>query len=129
MNKEIAYSASNRIGKFRVLHEILNDGREQPLLKALFGLGVVLHVEPCESGRGMVYVVASDLFQPISEGEEIPEYRIESAWPDQAFTNPDHEKDCLRRDGFRFRAVRKIIVRVPPASISHRSAVPGQTTH
>jgi hypothetical protein len=123
MNKEIAYSASNRIGKFRVLHEILNDGREQPLLKALFGLGVVLHVEPCESGRGMTYIAASELFEPIVDGQEIPEYRIEFAWEGRAFTNPEHEKDCTTSGAFRFKAVRQVIVRVPPAQFAHQMRI------
>jgi hypothetical protein len=74
-----------------------------------------------------VITAASALFQPLREKEEIPEYRIESAWPDQQFKDPEHEKDCLRGvNNFRFKAIRKIILRVPPAQLSHRTATPGQ---
>lgn len=121
------YASSNRVGMFRILHELLQDGRERPLLQALFGLCVVLHTEPCESGRGVYYIAASDLFEELREGEEIPEYRIEMAWPDQALKNPAHELTCTRSaDGrFRFKAIRKIIVRVPPASLVVRAPAPG----
>lgn len=118
MNEQIVFPDSNRIGKFRILYEILRDGRERPLLQALFGLCVILQTEPCESGRGTFYIAASDLFQPLAEGEEIPEYRLEVAWPDQAFPDPEREKDALQSNGFRFAAIRKVIVRVPLASFS-----------
>jgi hypothetical protein len=124
--KQIAYPDSNRIGKFQILHEVLFDGRERPLLQALFGLCLILDTEDHESGRGKTYIAASALFQPLIEGEEIPEYRIECAWPDQAFKNPEHENDCIGSAGFRFKAIRQIIVRVPPAQLTHRPGTPGQ---
>jgi hypothetical protein len=124
--KEIAYPDSNRIGRFNIMNEVLFDGRERPILQALFGLCVILGSEDHESGRGKTYFAASELFQPLAEGEEIPEYRIECAWPDQVFKNPEHEETCLRRDGFRFKAIRKIIVRVPPAQLGLQGRVPGR---
>ena len=72
---EVIYPGSNRIGKFNLQHELLRDGAERPMLQALFGLCVVLGTEAHESGRGLTYIAASDLFQPLAEGEEIPEYR------------------------------------------------------
>lgn len=117
-NQEIAYPDSPRIGKFNILREVLQDGRERSLLQALFAVCVVLEAYPNESGRGTTYIAASELFQPLAEGEEIPEYRIECAWPDQQFRNPDHELDCVRSGEFRFRAVRQIVVRVPAVSMS-----------
>lgn len=125
---QIAYPDSNRIGQFRIMHEVLLDGREAPLLKALFSLCVILHTEQDETGRGLHYYAVSELFQPIPEGE-IPEYRIECAWPDQAFKNPEHELGCLKAvgSGFRFKAIRQNIVRVPPASLSAHPRLPGRT--
>ncbi len=124
MNKEVAYSDSNRVGKFNILHEVLHDGRERPLLLALFGLCVVLEVYENESGRGKTYIAASYLFQPLAEGEEIPDYRIECYWPDQDCPSAEIEKECIRANGnFRFRAVRQNIVRVPPLNLSLRPQV------
>lgn len=125
---KIAYPDSPRVGKFRVINEKLVDGRERPLLQALFGLCVVLGMEdPDETGRGKMYYAASELFQALSEGEQIPEYRIECSWPDSCFTNPEHEKDFVQaQNGFRFRAVRQNIVRVPPLEMSLR---PNVTRH
>lgn len=127
MDTKIAYPDSNRIGKFRIMYEVLLDGHERPLLQALFGLCLILKTEdPEESGRGVMYYAASDLFQPLLEGQEIPEYRLECAWPDQAFENPEREEQCLRSGGFRFVAIRKNIVRVPPAQLFIRATAPGQ---
>lgn len=115
-----AYSASNRVGRFKILHEVLNNGNERPLLQALFGLCVVLHTELHESGRGKLFIAASDLFEPLSEGQEIPEYRIEAAWPDKPFAQPWHEQGSLQSGQFRFKAIRKNIVRVPPIQVRLR---------
>lgn len=129
VKKEICYPDSNRIGKFNILHEVLRDGRERPMLQALFGLCVILDVEEHESGRGKTYIASSELFQPLAEGAEIPEYRVERAWPDQAFKNPEHEGDCLKSAGFRFKAIRKLIVRAPAAQMAMRPVAPGQSIH
>jgi len=117
----VCYPDSNRIGKFNIPYALLRDGTERPLLNALFGLCVILEMEDHESGHGKVYTAASEqLFQPLREGEEIPDYRIECAWPDTQFTNKDHEAECVRTpQGFRFKAIRQIIVRVPPARLVH----------
>jgi hypothetical protein len=124
VNFPVAYADSNRIGKISILYEVLRNGSERPLLRALFSLCTILESYENESGRGETYIVASELFQELHEGEEIPEYRLECAWPDQAFRDPEHEKDCVKAGEFRFKAIRKIIVRVPPAQLSHRAGQP-----
>lgn len=112
---QIVYPDSNRVGKFRIKYEQLRCGADAPLLKALFGLCVILETEEVdETGHGKMFYASSDLFEPLAEGENIPEYRIECAWPDQPFKNPDYEKDCIRAGNFRFRAVRKYVINVPP---------------
>jgi len=115
-NGQIAYPDSNRIGKFNIMHEQLRNGAERPMLQALFGLCVVLQVEDHESGRGKTYYAASELFQPLAEDEEIPEYRIEFA-AGVPFPNPEHEARRLNSGTFGFVAVRQNIVRVPPAQM------------
>ena len=113
MNQVIRYPDSNRIGKFNVLHEVLADGTNRPMLQALFGLCVVLDVSENESGRGKTYIAASDLFQPLNEGEEVPEYRIDFAH-DRAFPNADHESMRINSTNkFGFVAIRQTVVRVP----------------
>jgi len=123
--KEVAYPDSNRIGKFQILHEALRDGSQRPMLQALFGLCVVLEVDEHESGRGKIYVAASDLFQALNEGEEIPEYRIECA-ANMAFENQEHEARRRNSGVFGFVAIRQIIVRVPPVQFTYRPGEPGQ---
>jgi hypothetical protein len=123
--KEIVYPDSNRIGKFNLQHELLRDGSARPMLQALFGLCVVLDTEGHESGRGKTYFAASDLFQPLAENEEVPEYRIEFAC-NQAFINPEHEARRLNSGAFGFVAVRQIIVRVPAASFTTHGKAPHQ---
>jgi len=123
--KEIIYPDSNRIGKFNLQHELLRDGSVRPMLQALFGLCVVLDVEDHESGRGKTYICASDLFQPLAEAEEVPEYRIEFAC-NQPFTNPEHEERRLNSGAFGFVAVRQIIVRVPAATFTTHGKAPHQ---
>lgn len=116
--KKIAYPDSNRVGRFQVLREVLIDGGNRPWLQALFGLCVPLEVREHESGRGKEYTCASELFQPLAEGEEIPEYRIECERLARPFTAEElKEQRVIEGGGFRFYAVRKIILRVPPASI------------
>jgi hypothetical protein len=123
--KEIAYPDSNRVGKFNLTHELLLDGSARPMLKALFGLCVILEAEEHDSGRGKTYIAASELFQPLAEGEEIPEYRIEFAC-NMPFTNPEHEARRTNSGVFGFVAVRQIIVRAPAAQFGHRAVAPGQ---
>lgn len=115
-NVEICYPDSPRIGKFSILREILQDGRNAPWLKVLFGLCVILESGPDESGRGTEYIAASDLFQALKEGEEIPRYRIELA-RNMAFENPELEARRLGNAAFGFAAVRQNIVRVPAVSM------------
>lgn len=98
---EIVYSGSNRIGRFQVAFEVLDD---RALCEALFSKCVVLASEPHESGRGTGFIAASDLFQELTEGEEIPEYRIDVDHLDGKFT---------------FKAIRQIIIRAPSIGISH----------
>jgi hypothetical protein len=114
--KAVVYPDSNRIGKFNILHEVLQNGRERAMLQALFGLCVVLEAYENESGRGKTFVVASDLFEPLREGEEVPEYRIEMAHQ-RAFEREDLEQRRVNSGEFGFVAIRKIIMRVPPVSV------------
>lgn len=118
-NIEICYPDSNRIGKFKILHEHLRDGARRPMWQSLFGLCVVLGSHEDESGRGMVFYAASDLFQEVKEGEEIPEYRIEHA-QNMPFPDPEHQARRLDGGAFGWVAVRKIILRVPPLQMSIR---------
>lgn len=114
-NIEVCYPDSNRIGKFKILHEALRDGTQRPMLKALFGLCVVLEASEHESGRGKEYIVASDLFQELKEGEEIPEYRIEMT--QTRFIDDDHEARRLNSGAFGFVAIRNFILRVPAIAV------------
>jgi hypothetical protein len=125
VTKEIVYPDSPRVGRFQITYELLRDGSHRPMLQALFGLCVVLDVEDHESGRGKTYTAASELFQPLKEGEEIPEYRIECAC-NMAFENPERELDRINSGAFGFCAIRQIVVRVPPAQFTHRPVAPGQ---
>jgi hypothetical protein len=118
------FSSSDRVGKFKILHKSLGDPADQPLLQALMGLCIVLHVEEHESGRGKQYYASSVLFQPLLEGEEIPEYRIDFAF-DSAFPNPEHEAKRINNGAFGFVAIRQHIVRVPAAALAHAVKVPG----
>jgi len=123
--KEIVYPDSNRIGKFNLTHELLRDGSARPMLQALFGLCVVLDAEEHESGRGKSYIAASDLFQPLAENEQVPEYRIEFA-AGVPFPNLEHEARRLNSGAFGFVAVRQIIVRVPAATFTTHGKAPHQ---
>jgi len=118
MTKELVYHASNRIGKFNLLHEVLAADANRPWLQALFGLCVVLSTEENESGRGKTYIAVSELFEGLGEGEEIPQYRIEMA-PVGSFA--DGFLESRRKDSgeFSFAAVRNTIVRVPPVQTHH----------
>jgi hypothetical protein len=82
---------------------------------------VVLSCDEHESGRGKSYIGSSDLFQPLTEGEEIPQYRIEFAY-DRAFDNPEHEAGRVNNGAFGFVAIRQNIIRVPTAALNY--AVP-----
>lgn len=115
-NLEISYPDSNRVGKFNLASEVLRDGSARPMLQALFGLCVVLDVADHESGRGKTYICASALFEPLAEGEEVPEYRIEFA-AGMPFPAADHEARRLNNGPFGFVAIRKIVLRVPPLTV------------
>jgi hypothetical protein len=124
MIEEVVYPDSPRIGKFNITNEILQSGREREMLQALFGLCVILGVEDHDSGRGKTYIAASDLFQVLTDGEEIPEYRVDCAQR-QPFVNPEHEARKLESsNGYAFVATRQIIVRVPPAQMHAKTNVP-----
>lgn len=107
------YSASNKIGMFNITHQMLND---RELMHSLFGLCTVLDCFDHESGRGKTYIAASDLFQPLGEGEEIPQYRIEFDHPTMPLPL-ERAQECIRSGAFGWRAVRNHIIRVPPLDI------------
>lgn len=119
---EIIYPSSSRIGKFNLMYDLLRDGRERPMLQALFGLCVVLETEPHESGRGKTFYAASDLFEPLREGEEIPQYRIEFVC-DKPFEQEDWQRRRIESGPFGFVAIRNTIIRVPPATVAVRPHV------
>jgi len=121
----ISYPDSNKVGKFNVPAEILRDGAERPALQALFGLCVVLDARDHESGRGKTYIAASELFQPLTENEEIPEYRIEFA-QGRTFPNAEHEARRTNSGAFGFVAIRQIVVRVPPVQLGAAMRAPGR---
>lgn len=115
-NREIAYSDSNRIGKFHIMFEMLKD---RELIGALMALMTVLEAFPHESGRGTTFIAASDIFQELEPNTEIPEYRIEFDHPTKPLP-PDRARECTKSGAFGFRAIRNIIVRVPPVTFSHK---------
>lgn len=107
----VYYPNSNRLGRLCVLYETIADHAE--MLGALFSLGVIVEVEDHDSGRGKVYTMACKAFDPLTEGDEIPEYRIE--WVhDCAFENQEREAQRVNSGRFGFAFVRKTILRVPP---------------
>lgn len=117
MEKHVAFSGSNRIGKFNVLFEQQAD---RALWHAIMSTMTVLEAWPNESGRGTTFLAASEHFQELPENTEIPAYRINVA-VNAAF--PDAELESRRIDvrlegsviGIVF--TRQIIVRAPPAQI------------
>jgi len=129
MNQEvrkeaIVYPDSNKVGKFNVLYEVLRNGAEAPMLKALFGLCVILDVNDHESGRGRTFTAASELFQPLREGEEIPSYRIEFAKKDVPLPREEDERRRINNGDFGFTAIRQNIVRVPALNINIKAGIP-----
>jgi hypothetical protein len=114
---KIVHPGSNRVGSFNILNEVLRD--DAPMCAALFALCTLLASEDHESGRGKTYIAASALFEPLAEGEEIPEYRIEFA-RDCPLPNPEWEAKRVNSGAFGFAAFRKIIVRAPPAQLAAR---------
>lgn len=124
VRKEIIYPDSNRIGKFDILYDVLRDGFNRPLLNAMFGLCIILDVDDHESGRGKTYTAASELFQPLKEGEEVPKYRIEYAKEGVPFKDAEHEKRRMKNGEFGFVAIRQIIVRAPTLNIDLRAGLP-----
>jgi hypothetical protein len=111
----VRYSASNRIGQFRITYEMLED---RELMRALFSLCLVLKAWDHESGRGKEYICASDLFDEVAEGNEVPEYRLEFDHPTLPLADREAAARCVKVGDFGFRAVRKIIVRVPPLAVT-----------
>lgn len=109
---KIAYANDNRIGRINVLYEVIRDERE--MVGALMALCVVLECEDHESGRGKTYTCASKLFQPLNDGDEIPEYRLEFVH-DQPFELPEREAVRVNSGKFGFVAIRNTIVRAPLA--------------
>ncbi|HMG59812.1 MAG TPA: hypothetical protein VK583_08795 [Burkholderiales bacterium] len=113
---EVYYPNSNRLGRLLILYETIAEHAE--MLGALFALGVIVHVEDHESGRGKVYDMACRhngpaFFDALQDGDEIPEYRVE--WVhDGAFENPEREAKRVDSGRFGFAFIRKIIVHVPP---------------
>lgn len=125
-NTIVHYADSPHVGRINVLHEVLADREMMHALAALCTAN--LAVEDHESGRGKTYTMVSPaLFEALNEGDEIPEYRIESAPPGQPFANPEWEsrgKESPVGNGngrWRFAAFRKTIVRVPQISMMLRA--------
>ena len=111
----VSFSESNRIGKFNLL-----DGRiehDALMCQALLSVCSVILDEPHESGRGRFIMAASQLFEPLEEGEEIPEYRIEAVC-DADFADEEKRRLSVRSGRFRFYATRQNIVRVPPVAMT-----------
>lgn len=113
-NKEVAYTDSNRVGVFNLSFEQQQD---RELMSSLMQLMVVLEAFPHESGRGTTFICASKLFQELHEGEEIPEYRLEFDHPSRPLEEWAR-KECTKSGAFGWRAIRNIIVRVPPLNIN-----------
>lgn len=114
---EILYKDSNRVGFVLIPHETLK--HEGEMFGAFLSLVTVLHVEEHESGRGKQYYVACPvdvpLFEQLGEGEEIPEYRLEFSI--EPFKNEEYEAKRINSGKFGFVAIRRLIVRVPSASL------------
>lgn len=118
---KVAYANSNRVGRINVLYAVIRD--ERPMIAALMALCVVLECEEHESGRGKTYTCASELFQPLNEGDEIPEYRLEFVH-DQQFENPEREAARINSGKFGFVAIRNHILRAPLLSIAAQAQRP-----
>lgn len=126
MNRQVHYSATNHLGRFNVLYEQLASDRL--LWQTILGLGVVIEAFPHESGRGTTYILASEkLFQPLTEGEEIPQYRLDVA-KNEPFRDEQLEARCvkLKIEGseVRIAATRQHIIHVPPAQMHAAAGVP-----
>lgn len=115
---QVLCEISNRIGCFRVLF-----GADPQLMHALSKIITPLRKEPDETGRGIMYYAASDLFEPLNEGDGIPEYRIEAVY-DGHFAQADHEARRIEAGQWAFVAIRKIVIQVPPATWAHISPAP-----
>lgn len=108
---------SLRVGQFNILWEVLRDGSERPMLSALFALCEPVYQEWHESGRGKRLVAASELFQKLNVGDEIPTYRIEMVH-NKPFDNPEWEQRRINSGDFGFVAIRQTILRVPSINLS-----------
>lgn len=122
---EICYPDSNKVGKFNLPFKTLEDGTQRPMIAALFALVTVIGREEHESGRGVTFYAASELFQPLTEGEEVPEYRIEFAC-NMPFSDPEHEAKRTNSGPFGFVAIRNLIIRVPPATVAVKTPAPAR---
>lgn len=112
---ELSYPDTNRLGKLLILDRALRD--DAAMVGALFGLVKVIKEGRHESGRGKEFYVACPadvpLFEPLREGEEIPEYRVEFVY-DRKFERDDLEARRVNNGRFGFVAIRNFIIRVPP---------------
>ncbi len=111
---EIHYPDSDRLGCLLILHETLRD--DGAMIGALLAMCKVILDEEHESGRGRRFTLAGPMFQPLNEGEEIPEYRVEFVH-DQPFANPDWQARRVDSGRFGFAFFRKTILRVPPLQL------------
>lgn len=127
-NTIVHHADSPHVGQINVLDEVLAD---REMMAALLALCTILGIEDHESGRGKTFLLVSEeLFEALNEGDEVPEYRIESAPPGQVFRNAESESRAKASPvgngsgPWRFAAFRKIIVRVPPINLTlHANAV------
>ena len=129
----VVHADSPHVGRINVTWESIND-RER--MTALLAMCTLLRMEDHESGRGQTLtLVSEDLFDPLGEGQEIPEYRIESAPPGMQFENAEWEsrgKSSQVGNGqsqWRFAAFRKILVRVPAIQLHMQARQVGGRPH
>lgn len=113
----IGYPDSNRVGCFHLPDSIQQD---RDLCRALLSVGKVLKHGRHPDGNAETFYVASDMFDPLSEGEEIPVYRIDFV-ANCPFDDPDKEARRVNVGPFGFVAIRQYILRVPPATFALRA--------
>lgn len=123
---KVSFPDSNRIGKFSILSGVLAGPENRVWLKALMGLCIILEAYPDESGRGTTYIAASELFDELKEGDEVPTYRIDMVGHGARFDNDVLEARRVDSGNIGFAAVRNTIIRVPLAQIATNMGVPGK---